>query len=192
MLRSTETVFPRLLPSIPNVRRGTRSGLPSPFERSADRDRVRAASGSVVELGPEAAVRPCSGARRPCALRGTWSPGPPCGRRCTGRQSRPNKGRDRLGSRASPGRCRRPCSGARRGCSRRSSRSPGPACGRRSGRRSQPRRSAAGSVVALGLEAAVAPVQEHGDGPPGLSSGPTFAIARSRLRSPFRSPIASE
>ena len=90
-------------------------------------------------------------------------------------------------SRAWPGSCRRPCSGARRRCSRRRSRSPGPACRRRSGRRSRPRRAASGCVVELGLEAAVAPVQEHGD-----AVRVAFAVARSGLPSPFRSPIATD
>ena len=43
-------------------------------------------------------------------------------------------------------------------------------------------------VVALGLEAAVAAVQEHGDG----VRVDEFAVARSGLPSPFRSPIATE
>ena len=114
------------------------------------------------------------------------SPGPACRRR-SGRRSRPTKGRVRLRSRAWPGSCRRPCSGARRRC-------PPIVRGHQ-----------------VGLAVAVQVADRNRDGRVRLRSragagscrrpcsgarrrclASPFAVARSGLPSPFRSPIATD
>ena len=153
----------------------------------ADRDRV------------EGSVRPRSRAwrsklpsplfRRTETRASRWSsrpPGPACRRR-SGRRSRPKLGRSGCVVAPDLEAAVAPVEEHGDGARFSGSRSRGPSCRRRSGRRSRPTRVRSGSVGALDSEAAVAPVEEHGDG-----VAPRFAVARSSLPSPFRSPMATD
>ena len=163
-----------------------RSGLPSPFRSPIATEERRCRC--VVTLGPESAVAPVEehgDGWRPRSR----SPGPACRRR-SGRRSRSNSNLPPLRSRAWPGSCRRPCSRARRRCSVRAvvrGRQVRLAVAVQVADRDRPGGARSGSRAWVGrLPSPVFRSTETRA--PRLS----FAVARSGLPSPFRSPIATE